>query len=101
MAQDWARSFYKSRAWQRCRASFIATRQTVDGGLCEHCQDKHGYIVDHIEELTPVTIQDPSVALSHDNLQFLCLDCHNKKTFAKPATRKGLRFDSDGQLVQR
>jgi hypothetical protein len=55
-----------------------------------------GYIVDHIEELTPANITDPNIALNHDNLQYLCLDCHNSKTFgAGLPTEKGLRFDFD------
>lgn len=99
MAQDYARSFYRSKAWRECRASFIQSRVAIDGGMCEHCKDKAGYIVDHIEEITPDNISDPWITLNHDNLQFLCLVCHNVKHYGSPVTRNGLRFDSDGQLV--
>lgn len=65
------------------------------------CHSNMGYIVDHIKGLTPGNITDPSIALNHDNLQYLCLDCHNSKTFgAGLPTEKGLRFDFDGNIVQ-
>lgn len=101
MAKDFAKSFYNSKAWQDCRASYIADRVRVDGGMCEHCKDVPGYIVDHITELTPNNLADPWIALGKDNLQFLCLSCHNSKTLGSSVTRDGLRFDADGQLVER
>lgn len=100
MAKDYARSFYRSKAWQECRASFIQARVAIDGGMCQHCQQVPGFIVDHVEEITPDTIRDPWVTLSHDNLQYLCLVCHNIKHYGSPVTRQGLRFDSDGQVVR-
>jgi len=102
MAKEFAKRFYKSKAWQRCRTSFISYRITIDGGMCEHCQDKPGYIVDHIEELTPENINNPDVTLNHDNLQYLCLICHNKKTFRSKleTTRDGLAFNEYGELVE-
>lgn len=90
-----AKKFYKSIAWQKCRASYI---QTVFG-LCEHCS-KPGYIVDHIEEINIDNIHDPNITLNHENLQYLCTSCHNKKTFGSAeVTREGLTFDSNGDLV--
>lgn len=96
MAKDWARSFYGSKAWQSCRQSYISERRLIDGGVCEHCHDRLGYIVDHIEELSEENISDPYISLRHGNLQYLCLVCHNIKTFTK---REGLRykFDEEGQ----
>ncbi len=47
MAKDWAKAFYKSAAWQKCRDSYIAKRIAADGGLCEECQEELGYIVHH------------------------------------------------------
>ena len=81
MAKEFAKAFYRSVAWKKCRAAYIALRIAIDGGLCEHCREKLGYIVDHIIELTPYNINDPAIALNHDNLQYLCLECHNRKTF--------------------
>lgn len=102
MAKDYAKGFYKSRAWQRCRASFIAERESIDGGLCQHCGRKRGYIVDHIEEISPGNINDVDIILNHNNLQYLCLECHNTKTFKKhKSTRQNLFFDEEGNIFKK
>lgn len=99
MAKEYAINFYRSTAWKKCRKSFIGSRRSVDGGLCQHCMSRIGYIVDHIEEITPQNISDTDITLNHENLQFLCLECHNKKTFQKNfSTRENLFFDENGQL---
>lgn len=91
-----AKRFYKSAAWQKCRASYISKVF----GICEHC-DGNGYIVDHITEINSHNINDSSITLNHDNLQYLCTPCHNKKTFKKhDSTREGFGFDASGNLVQ-
>ena len=101
MAKAWAKSFYNSRAWQQCRTSYKANVH----GLCEECL-KHnkiepGYILDHIIELTPENINNPDISLNHDNLQYLCLICHNKKTFGNnDITVDGLRFNEYGDLIK-
>ncbi|HZJ99093.1 MAG TPA: HNH endonuclease [Tissierellaceae bacterium] len=102
IAKDYAVKFYNSKQWRDCRRSYISKVH----GLCEHCfkEGKHvpGYIVDHIEEITPVNINDPEITLNHDNLQYLCLECHNTKTFGKDVDviRDGLMFDRDGNIVE-
>lgn len=96
MAKIWAKQFYNSKAWLSCRGSFISKRIAIDGGMCEHCRERAGYIVDHIEELTPENINDPNVALDHNNFQYLCLECHNRKTFNVESA--GL-FDEAGQPI--
>jgi 5-methylcytosine-specific restriction protein A len=97
MAKEFAKSFYNSRQWKRCRASFIAYRTTIDGGLCQMCHENLGYIVDHKEELTPNNINDPEITMNHGNFQYLCLVCHNKKTFAGE-TGSNYFFDDNGQM---
>ena len=100
--KEYARKFYKSKAWQKCRASFIGKRRSIDGGLCEHCGCKQGYIVDHIEEITPDNINNIEITLNHENLQYLCLECHNTKTFKKNfAIRENLYFDEFGNLQKK
>ncbi len=78
MAKDWAKPFYKGKAWKRCRAGYIDHRRAIDGGLCEICQDKLGYIVHHKIILTPENIHDPEVALNWENLSYECKDCHDQ-----------------------
>lgn len=96
-----AKKLYRSKAWQRCRTSYIATVN----GLCEHClargMEEPGYICDHIIELNIHNINNPEITLSHTNLQFLCVSHHNKKTFTKyEPVREGLGFDSQGNLIE-
>lgn len=78
MARGFAKAFYKSTAWRKCRASFIAYRQSIDGGLCQICKDDTGYIVHHREWITAQNINDPYITLNHSNLQYVCHDCHNR-----------------------
>lgn len=96
MAKEYAKKFYRSKQWLKCRESYISTVF----GMCEHCGEA-GYICDHIEEITPDNINDPSITLNHENLQYLCLSCHNRKTFGKyEPTREDVMFDENGDLVQ-
>ena len=76
--KDFAASFYKSKAWQQCRAAYAKSV----GGLCEQCLKaglvKPGEIVHHKVHLTPDNINDPAVTLAWRNLELLCRDCHAK-----------------------
>lgn len=76
--QPWAARFYASGRWKKCRAGYIKFRRTIDGGLCEECRDKPGYIVHHKWALTPDNITDPDVSLSYSNLEYVCKDCHDQ-----------------------
>ena len=100
MAKEYAKSFYKSRAWQKCRDGYISSVN----GLCEECLSKGayrpGYIVHHIEHITPSNINDPRITLNFDNLQYVCLECHNRIHYGGAgATAHGLEFDGDGNIV--
>lgn len=104
--KEWAAWFYKSKAWTKCRASYIAKRVSIDGGMCEVCKEEQGYIVHHKIILNKNNINDPDVALNHDCLEYVCKKCHDNKEghFDKckkksKATRNGFKFDSNGQLV--
>lgn len=95
MAKDFAKAFYHSRAWQQCRDAYIASVY----GLCEACS-KPGYIVHHKVKLTPDNIHDPAITLNWDNLQYLCLECHNQ-IHGGSSTVQGLEFDENGDLKAR
>lgn len=102
MAKEFAKSFYNSKAWKSARAAYIAHRRTIDGGLCEICEDNVGYIVHHIKEITPSNISDTSVTLSMDNLMFVCKECHDRFDghWADAKRRKTLcTFDERGQPI--
>ena len=76
MQNSFARSFYNSIAWQKCRDSY----RTEKGGLCERCLAKGlivpGEEVHHRIHLTPDNLSDPAISLNWDNLELLCKDCH-------------------------
>lgn len=102
MAKPYAKKFYNSRQWKECRDAYISSVH----GLCEHCfergKSEPGYIVDHIVEISPININDPSVTLNHDNLQYLCLPCHTRKTFSKYSPiNDDLMFDENGDIQER
>ena len=79
MAKDWAKAFYNSPAWRAARQSYISYRLSIDGGLCEKCHERLGYIVHHKINLTPLNINDPSISLSRDNLCYECKPCHDRE----------------------
>src|SRR5690554_2460741 len=94
--KPWARSFYKGKAWRKCRQAYFVSRH----GICERCGDT-GRIVHHKVYLTPENINDPDVSLNFNNLELLCHDCHNREHFKKfSPTREGLEFDENGDLIQ-
>lgn len=97
MAKQWAKAFYKSSAWSKCREGYIASVF----GLCERCQSP-GYIVHHKILLTPSNINDTNITLNWEHLEYLCLDCHNKEHHGsgENVLRVGLRFDANGELVE-
>ena len=74
--KDYAKSLYKSKAWQKTRDAYARSV----GGLCELCWEKGvlrpGEIVHHKIHITPENINDPSITLSFDNLQLVCRDHH-------------------------
>jgi 5-methylcytosine-specific restriction enzyme A len=102
MAREEFKQFYSSKSWKKTRESYISSVN----GLCEVClsRDKYvpGYIVHHRVEITTDNINDPNITLSHSNLQYVCLECHNQIHFAKgEAIDDELMFDSNGDVVRR
>ena len=95
MAKDWAIKFYNSAAWIKCREAY---KQSVFG-LCERC-GQPGDEVHHKVYLTPNNINDPAIALSWDNLELLCHECHTREHQNKhSATREDVMFDEQGNLI--
>ena len=94
--QDWAESFYKSVAWNKCRAAY---KKSV-GGLCERCLSKGlyvpGEIVHHKIHLTPDNISDPSISCNKNNLELLCRDCHAQE---HSRIKKRYRIDEYGRVI--
>jgi 5-methylcytosine-specific restriction endonuclease McrA len=106
MAQDWATAFYHSPAWKKNRANYMRRPLdtiigTVPPGMCERCFERGeltpAKIVHHKIHLTPMNIDDPHVALSYDNFQRLCQDCHAE--VHSGTTQSRVTFDENGRPI--
>ncbi len=96
--KPFAEKFYKGTAWKHCRASFVKVRVAMDGGMCQHCGDRHGEIVHHVIWLTPENINNPDIALNHNNLEYVCWKCHENIKDPKKLNRR-YTFGADGKLM--
>lgn len=91
--------FYESPQWRKTRNAYASSRHW----LCERCLKqgivKRGEIVHHKQHLNAYNVHDPAVAFGVDNLELLCLECHNAEhdslsRYKLPEARCG--FDADG-----
>lgn len=87
--------FYKNKAWQRVQNNYIQTHR-----YCERCLKKGLYIpakiVHHKKHLTKEDIRKPEILYGFDNLESLCLDCHNKEHFGR---ERRYEIGKDGKLI--
>lgn len=90
----WAKDFYTSPAWKKCRKSFLISKYN----MCERCGGV-ALIVHHKIYLTPDNVNDSSITLNWNNLEALCQDCHNKEHISKGVTAEGCMFDAEGNLI--
>lgn len=109
MAKEFAKKFYHSDKWIKCRNAYISERVSVDGGLCEICREVPGIELHHKIVLNPANINDPEITLNHNNLVWLCKDCHFKQhrelimkgfdySKKKNILNNGMYFDEEGQI---
>ena len=92
-------NFYRRPAWKKCRAAFIAYRNSIDGGMCQKCSINPGRIVHHRTHLTQETVNDPDICYGFWNLELVCLDCHNEEHGFKSAAPERMTkyaFDANG-----
>lgn len=99
MARGFAKKFYNSSAWKKCRASYISTRVAIDGGMCETCGKELGYIVHHKEWITELNINKPEITLNHDNLKYDCQTCHNQEREEKEQEQPRYIFGLNGEII--
>lgn len=101
--KDFAKTFYNSQKWRRCRKAYIQKRLQIDGGLCERCHVENGYIVHHTILLTPENIGDPEVSLNHDHLSYECKTCHDAEEGhwmdAHGLKKPNAMFDDNGNPI--
>lgn len=105
-------SFYKSKLWKSVRKSYALSKFC----LCERCNqpvyvdgineyiDKEYRvkgIVHHKIHLNESNYTDDKIAYDFDNLELLCIDCHNQEHFTTDIVREDYTFDEDGNLIRR
>lgn len=96
MAKSVSGAFYRTSKWDKCRNGYMASQNYI----CERCGDL-ATICHHKVWLDSENVNEPMTAYNWDNLEALCIDCHNKEHFQTSATDKDLRFDEKGNLVKK
>lgn len=97
MAKEFAKRFYNSKAWEACRKEYINQRIMKDGGLCERCKERTGFILHHKTELNPQNIANQDITLNYCNLEYLCKKCHDQIHFTPNRKPSLMFFDECGQ----
>ena len=95
MDKSFAHGFYASKRWMKCRTGFLASKNWT----CERC-GRMATIAHHKKRITPQNINNPEITLNWDNLEALCQTCHNDEHFSSGVCAKGLKFDTNGNLVK-
>ena len=88
--------FYKTTEWLKIRKLVIINQ----GGICSRCSNP-AYFVHHKEYLTDDNYLDPNISMNMNNLEALCIECHNEEHHPSISTRQGLKFDDKGNIIQR
>lgn len=106
------KDLYKSKAWKDIR-TYIWLKQNC---LCARCgrpvyvsgiseylpkEKRLKSIVHHKEYLNDINYLDETIAYDENNLEGLCIDCHNEEHFKSEIIRKDLMFDELGQVIQK
>ena len=76
------KAFYDSKEWRVFRENLIIDRTSSYGLSCSKCNKnilKEKIILHHKQELTKENVNDYNISLNPDNIEILCLDCHNKE----------------------
>jgi len=88
--------FYNSVKWRRVSKTFLMSKHYV----CERCGGV-GEVAHHKIRLDRFNVRKPEIALSMDNLECLCLACHNAEHGnAGSATAAGIGFDREGNIIK-
>ena len=101
MGREFAENLYNSKAWQHTRRDYIKSV----GGLCERCMEKGivkpAELVHHKIPLDPSNIGDMEIALSWNNLQALCRECHAEvhEEIYNSRRKRRYKINKDGRVV--
>jgi|Go1ome_3_1110792.scaffolds.fasta_scaffold01866_10 ferredoxin len=86
------KAFYNSKAWQKVSAAYMASQAYI----CERC-GKPASICHHKKWLNGSNVNDPNIALSFDNLEALCIECHNAEHGLQHSITL---FNEDGSIAR-
>lgn len=89
--KEYAASFYKGYKWRKLSKLYMESKNYV----CERC-GKPASICHHRIYITPANISNPAITLNPDNLEALCMDCHNKEHGSRQSK---VIFDAAGNVV--
>lgn len=88
---------YKSKRWQKLRREKL-----IQNPLCERCMSKgiynSAYIIHHKDYVTDKNYMDDTVFYNLDNLESLCIECHNKEHFG---AEEEYYFNEAGDIVMK
>ena len=104
------KDFYNSKAWKTVRKN-VWLKQNC---LCARCykpvyvdgiseyipkENRRIGIVHHKIHLDNTNVYDDEISLNEDNLEGLCIECHNQEHNPITSTREEYAFDEYGNLV--
>ena len=111
MANQSRQSFYNSKAWKQMR-KYIWLKQSL---LCNRChravyvdgisewipkEKRLIGIVHHKNYLNNQNINDDNITLNENNLEGICIDCHNTEHLEGiGSTKNDVMFDKAGNLI--
>lgn len=79
---DKVKQFYGRKDWR----DLSYTLKIARGGKCERCgftavekEDWKKLIGHHKTELTEANVSNPTISLNPDEVEIICMDCHNKE----------------------
>lgn len=92
--------FYNSKEWRKVSTAYMNSKYYI----CERC-GAPAKICHHRTWLNAENVKDPLIALNPDNLEALCIECHNKEHSGKNQYRRGrnmgdTHFNENGELVK-
>jgi len=86
--------FYNSQKWRKVSRLFLQSKYYI----CERCGGV-GEVAHHKIYLDRWNVHNPEIALNTDNLECLCLACHNSEHGETgSATAAGISFDEAGNV---
>lgn len=94
MAKKEISFFYDTKQWKKCRKGFMESKHYI----CERCGGT-AKIVHHKKHITGNNVNDMDITLNWDNLQALCIKCHNIIHGKGGAIADGVSFDKNGNLI--